>query len=103
MAKPRSLRDDIPDDATPTLPVGEPILSGPYDEPTEHWIYQKQGNVSVPIKAGGRRPASYFYKTKRLGTAQLELEHVAEEGRDLLELPNRLRADVKRWRTAGYR
>jgi type III restriction enzyme len=47
-----------------------------------------------------RRPASYWYKTQRTGSAQAEL--FAEEERDDLPLVNALREDVKRWRQANY-
>ncbi len=49
----------------------------------------------------GRRPASYWYKTRRTGLAQLAL--LVEEERDDLPLVNLLREDVKRWREANYR
>jgi type III restriction enzyme len=48
----------------------------------------------------GRRPASYWYKTQRTGSAQREL--FAEEERDDLPLVNALRDDVRRWRQAHY-
>jgi type III restriction enzyme len=54
-----------------------------------------------PTKQESRRPAGYWYKTERTGTAQLSL--LAEEERDDLPLINALRDDVRRWREAGYR
>jgi type III restriction enzyme len=62
-----------------------------------HWIYRD----GFPNPIDGRRPASYWYTSKKVGTRQQEL--LAEEERDSLELVNRLREDVKRWRKAQYR
>ncbi len=89
-------------DPTPKIPiqaVEKPILCPPYVEPNDHWIYDTEtGKAS---HAGIRRPASYWYKTDRTGSAQLEL--FAEEERDDLPLVNLLRDDVRRWREADYR
>ena len=81
----------------PTQAVPEPILNKPYVEPTRHWIYKG----GIPEAVADRRPASYYYTTKKVGTHQQDL--YAEEERDDLELVNRLRKDVKRWREAKYR
>lgn len=78
----------------PTRAVEEPILNGPYDEPSRHWVYEMDdAGVATPIERSGRRPASYFSATLARGPEQL----------DSLELPNRLREDVGRWRRSGYR
>src|SRR5262245_54248000 len=83
----------------PIQAVENPILCPPYDEPADHWLYDTAtGQAS---RAGKRRPASYWYKTARTGSAQKEL--FAEEERDDLPLVNLLRDDVRRWRVAGYR
>lgn len=79
--------------------VEDPILSSPYVEPGQHWLYIK----GVPKKADGRRPASYWYTTKRTGSRAAEQELFAEEERDDLPLVNLLREDIKRWRESGYR
>jgi type III restriction enzyme len=84
-------------DWTPTQAVEDPVLNGPYDEPTAHWLYQG----GKPTKVMERRPASYWYTSRRTGAAQEQL--FAEEQRDDLPLVNRLRKDVKRWRDSGYR
>src|SRR5262249_26700153 len=83
----------------PIQPVDKPIICSPYTEPDDHWLYDAQtGRAS---RAGKRRPASYWYKTQRTGSAQLEL--FAEEERDDLPLVNLLREDVRRWRGGDYR
>ncbi len=95
-----------PSDWAPTQAVTggdgrEPILNRPYEEPRKHWIYRARGGVSKPFVMSERRQASYFYKSKKIGTKQEGLW--AEEDQDLLELVNRLRSDVSRWRGAKYR
>ncbi len=84
----------------PVQPVERPILCNPYDEPGDHWIYDKDSGAAS--RAGTRRPASYWYKTERTGSAQLTLTGMAEEERDDLPLVNLLRDDVRRWRESGY-
>ena len=83
----------------PIQPVERPILCSPYAEPDQHWKYDTQ--TGAARKEPGRRPASYWYKTERTGSAQLSL--LAQEQQDDLPLPNLLREDVKRWREADYR
>jgi type III restriction enzyme len=82
----------------PVQPVNKPILCSPYDEPNEHWLYNEYSGEAYPNP--GRRPASYWYKTERTGTAQATL--FAQEKSDDLPLVNALRDDVRRWRNASY-
>ena len=83
----------------PIQPVDKPIICTPYVEPNDHWLYDT--TTGKASHAGKRRPASYWYKTERTGSAQMEL--FAEETRDDLPLVNLLRDDVRRWREAEYR
>lgn len=85
----------------PIQPVEQPILCSPYDEPTEHWIYDT--DTGEAIKNPGRRDAGYWYKTQQTGSAQRRFNIFQEEERDDLPLVNKLRADVKRWRETNYR
>lgn len=96
MAKKTSI-EIPPEDWTPTQAVEDPIINSPYEEPKHYWFYRD----GVPVKMGGRRSASYFYKTKQTGQAQLSL--IKEENQDDLPLINALRKDVRRWRESGYR
>jgi len=84
----------------PIQPVGKPILCNPYEEPTEHWVYNMETGQASRMQ--GRRPASYWYKTERLVSQQLRLAILAEEQREDLPMVNALRQDVKRWRESGY-
>lgn len=86
------------DNQIPIQPVEKPILCSPYKEPHQHWLYDT--NTGIPSKNSGRRPASYWFKNERTGSAQLSL--LAEEERDDLPLVNALREDVRRWRESGW-
>ena len=81
-------------------PVESPVICKPYYEPTQYWEYDRQTGRAA-LRAG-RRSAAYWYKfadaDARRGQLSLELE---EDRRDLA-LVNKLRADVKRWRNAGW-
>ena len=66
-------------DPAPVQPVEKPILCGPYEEPTEHWFHDRDSGEAKPVP--GRRPASYFFKTERTGSAQRTF--FAEESRRL--------------------
>jgi type III restriction enzyme len=86
----------------PIQPVEEPILNGPYDEPTAYWEYNRDtGNAA---KMPGRRPARYWYKTKEEDRAQKAGQFTLEldEGQDDLALINSLRDDIRRWRSSNY-
>lgn len=84
----------------PVQAVNKPIICPPFDEPNDHWVYDTEtGEAS---RAGYRRPASYWYKTTRTGSAQRMLPGMAEEDRDDLPLVNALRDDVRRWRQSNY-
>ena len=84
----------------PIQPVKNPILCNPYEEPTDHWIYDK--DTGAASQAGYRRPASYWYKTERTGSQQRMLPGMAQEETDLLPLVNALREDIRRWRNTNY-
>ena len=57
--------------------VENPIINSPFREPAFHWQIEK---AKQPIKAEGRRPASYFYRVPdsasrgRKNRQQLSLE-----------------------------
>ena len=87
-------------ESVPVQPVDRPILCNPYEKPREHWVYDKE--TGAASRLGDRRPASYWFKTERTGSAQLTLTGLAEEERDDLPLVNALREDVTKWRNAGY-
>ena len=83
----------------PMQPVDKPILSSPYEEPSEYWVYDLEtGEAS---RAPGRRPAGHWYREEATaGNEQAAM--LTEENFVSLELVNRLRSDVRRWRDSGY-
>ena len=85
----------------PIQPVDKPILCSPYREPDRHWLYDR--STGIPRQEPGRRPASYWFKSDRTGSAQQKLAFVAQEESDDLPLVNALRDDVRRWRASGWR
>lgn len=88
----------MPEEPIPIQPVENPILCSPYKEPDQHWLYDT--GTGIPNKMTGRRPASYWFKTERAGSAQMSL--LAEEEREDLPLVNAIREDVKRWHDSGW-
>src|ERR1017187_1241598 len=86
-----------PKEWAPTQAAPDPILNNPYEEPTRYWSYVG----GVPSETPGRRPASYWFKTQKIGTTQESL--FAEEERDELPLVNKLRDDVSNWRRSKHR
>lgn len=82
----------------PIQPVEQPIICKPFEEPNQHWLYDTKTGKASPQT--GRRPASYYYKSKKTGSVQGEL--FAEEEREDLPLVNLIRDDVRRWRKSNY-
>jgi type III restriction enzyme len=77
--------------------VPDPILNSPFDEPTEHW-HIVEGEQ--PERRPGRRPAMYFYRDPK---AKPDTEAGRVVGTAIeLKLVNRIRAQVKKWRSEGY-
>jgi type III restriction enzyme len=76
--------------------VLEPIINGPFDEPTQHWHIEE--GKSPELRAG-RRPAMYFYRDpanrgddpRRQGATAIEMK-----------LVNNIRQRVAAWRQAGH-
>jgi type III restriction enzyme len=77
--------------------VPEPILNSPFEEPAWHWNIEEG---KEPEKRPGRREAGYWYRDPRAPAA--DSEHEARGVWTPLELVNRIRAEIKKWREAGY-
>ncbi|MFZ2171507.1 MAG: DEAD/DEAH box helicase family protein, partial [Methylococcaceae bacterium] len=83
--------------------VQNPIINSPFVEPKLHWQIE---HGKSPVKAEGRRPASYFYRVPesagrgRKNKNQMTLQGDLNVG-ELEDLPivNWLRMRVKEWRT----
>jgi type III restriction enzyme len=75
--------------------VPEPILSGPYDEPAQHWRIVEG---EVPRQEPGRRPAMYYYRPPGpVGDGESDGLGTLIE----LKLVNRIRQRLKEWQAAG--
>jgi type III restriction enzyme len=82
-----------------TTPVGtatidQLIISTPYEEPAEHWKYDRETRRFS--REPGRRPAGYV----RASEASTSFDDPGE----FVELPlvNQIRPRIKAWREAGY-
>ena len=75
--------------------VAEPIICGPYDEPTEHW-HIVEGET--PNRLAGRRPATYYYRPPGPVT-----DTAGDDPGTLIELKlvNRVRERLKAWQAAS--
>jgi type III restriction enzyme len=78
-----------------SLAVDNPILNGPFDEPSCHWEYRE----CQPAVAEGRRPAGYYLRPRTRGP-QVSM---SEEEFVPLETVNAIRQRVRAWREKGYR
>ena len=77
--------------------VPQPILNSPFEEPQEHW-HIVEGET--PEQRPGRRPAMYFYRDPKV---KPEKEYGTVAGTAIeLKLVNRIRSQVKKWRSDGY-
>lgn len=45
------------------LAVDDPIINSPFEEPTCYWVYDTE--TGQPIQAPGRRPAHYYFRSRR--------------------------------------
>ena len=77
--------------------VPQPILNSPFGEPQEHW-HIVEGET--PSRNPGRRPAMYFYRDPKM-KPEKEYGSVAATAIEL-KLVNRIRAQIKKWRSEGY-
>lgn len=95
-----------PSDLPPSVAeVDSPILNSPFREPEHYWQIERG---KPPVKAVGRRRASYFYRVpEHVGRGkkaknQAELFDDAKGAEVELEIVNLIRERVKEWR-AGSR
>ena len=77
--------------------VPQPIITSPYEEPTSHWDIREG---ETPVQKSQRRPAGYFYRDPS-GAQGDERGRVAGIWTPL-ELVNRMRGRMARWRELGY-
>jgi len=75
--------------------VETPIINDAYSEPAQHWVIRKG---EPPVLKPGRRPASQFW---RPATKAQREEHPDGVVMDL-DIVNRIRGEMKRWKAEGY-
>jgi type III restriction enzyme len=76
--------------------VDQPILSSPYEEPSEHWLIEEG---KLPKRQPGRRAAGYFYRDPAV---PMSGEEFTRGDWVELELVNLIRQRLPEWRGAGY-
>jgi type III restriction enzyme len=86
--------------------VESPIINSPFVEPQCHWQIERG---KPPVKAAGRRRASYFYRVPehagrgRKNKTQQEIDFEADKGEEFdLALVNDIRKRIKNWREGTY-
>ena len=88
----------------PQTVIENPILNGPFSEPTRHFEFDEDGITDRVV--GERRPSSYFVpipKAKKKG-GQLQFDTEWTEDRiESNEFINRVRARIAQWRAGGWR
>jgi len=89
-----------PDEPVLIQPVESPVICKPYHEPTQYWEYDRE--TGCADKKPGRRPSAYWYRDPSVDTRRGQMSLELEEDRRDLQLVNRLRSDVKRWRESGW-
>lgn len=81
--------------------VDSPIINSPFREPQYHWVIERG---KPPVKAEGRRRASYFYRVPehagrgRKKVKQADLFDDAKGEEVELEIVNLIRERVREWR-----
>ena len=77
-----------------TASIGPLIINSPYEEPAEHWRYDRERRTFS--RAEGRRPAGYVVASE--GSQAFDDPGVFFE----IPLVNQIRPRVRAWREAGY-
>lgn len=77
-----------------SLPVENPIVNGPFEEPARRWVYEE----GQAVLRDGRRPAGYYLRPRTRGPQAT----ILEEEFISLDLVNSIRQRVKAWREQGY-
>ena len=82
------------------LAVDEPIINSPFEEPKQYWVYDSF--TGQPAKVPGRRPAHYYFRSRKHAvSAQISL--FADEEMVKLDQVNLIRKQVMTWREGGYK
>ncbi|OWK41025.1 Type III restriction-modification enzyme, helicase subunit [Fimbriiglobus ruber] len=88
----------------PPVVIENPILNSPFAEPTRHYRFDDNDQITDVIEPG-RRVSSYFLPiaAPKKKTRQLTIDSlIPEEQRLESDHVNRIRASVARWRNVGW-
>ncbi|WP_214110115.1 DEAD/DEAH box helicase family protein [Acrocarpospora catenulata] len=82
--------------------LDDPILNSPYDEPTRHFRFGKDGITNEIIER--RRPSSYFMPVprSRKNGQQMEIPELSADRIEPNTQVNEIRTRVEVWRRRGY-
>ena len=83
--------------------IENPILNGPFDEPTRHFRFTDEGITNEIVD--GRRVSSYFIpiaKPKKKGKQQVFDTEWTQDRIEENKLVNDIRRRVAIWREGGY-
>ena len=80
--------------SAPSKTIDQLIINSPYDEPREHWKYDRESRLFSRVP--GRRPAGYVRAS--------ESSRTFDDPGVFVELPlvNKIRPRVNAWRDSGY-
>jgi type III restriction enzyme len=88
----------------PPVVIENPILNSPFEEPSRHYRFDEEGQLTNIIDPG-RRASSYFMPiaTPKKRSRQLTIENfLTPEQRAESEFVNNIRAKVRKWRNLGW-
>ena len=84
--------------------IENPILNSPFEEPSRHYRFDDDDNITDDILTG-RRPSSYFMPiaAPKKKTKQTLFDFaIAEEKKTETDHVNKVRGAVKLWRDRGW-
>jgi type III restriction enzyme len=87
----------------PDAVIDNPILNAPFDEPSRHWKFERDGITNEIVE--GRRVSSYFMPIPRNKRGGDQLQFETEWTSDRIEenqTINRIRERVGLWRRGGW-
>ena len=83
--------------------IDNPIINGPYDEPTRHWRFDERGITDVLLDGRRRSESQVPVPRPRKNRAQAELDLRATSERvQRHDQVDQVRQAVRRWRSLGY-
>jgi len=88
----------------PPVVIENPIINSPFSEPTKHFQFDSENNITANT-VQGRRPSSYFIPIaapKKKGKQSIFDSEYANEKKEESAHVNKIRAGLKKWRNLGW-